>query len=94
MFFQFENREKTAKALLILCLGVWVITWLYSIVFLDWGLIAGFFMGLIYGGNLAFIPLVYAGYCLTLTKTKSSNLIYVFSISAIWVIAVGLLYWQ
>ena len=93
MFAQFENREKVANILLTLCFAVWGVTWLYSIAFVDWGLIAGFFMGLVFGGNLAFIPLVFACYSLVRSKPKSSNLVYVLVISAIWVIAVRLLYW-
>lgn len=89
----FDNREKIAKLLFGLCLVVWVVTWLYSIAFEEWGLIAGFFKGLAYGGTLAIIPFIVACYDGVQSKFKSPSLVNLLFISGIWIIAVGLLYW-
>ena len=88
-----ENREKIAKILLALCFGVWGVTWLYSIAFVDWGIIAGFFMGMVYGGNLAIVPFVIASYVFVKSKLQNSDIISVLFISGIWFFFVRLLYW-
>ena len=93
MFELFENREKVTKILLVLCFGVWGVTWLYAIAFVDWGIIAGFFMGMVYGGNLAVIPFVIACYDFVKSRLQNSNIISVLFISGIWFFFVRLQYW-
>lgn len=88
-----NNRERVANLLLFSCFGIWICTWLHTIIFIDkgWGTIAGFFKGLVYGGNAASIPFVYACYCLL--TSRSPKLFIVLLMSALWFILVRLLYW-
>lgn len=57
-----------------------------------WAPIAGFFMGLVYGGWFAIVPAVYSFLALKNENKKSSKLILIQNLSIVWFFSICLLY--
>lgn len=83
-------KARIAKLLLSFCFVAWGVTWVYAFIADEWGLIAGFFKGLVLGGCFAVIPASYAIYSLTQTKLPTFKI--VLGISLTWLLIVCSLY--
>ena len=57
-----------------------------------WAPVAGFFMGLVYGGSLSLVPAIYAGLVLRQSETNLPRLKIILAISVIWFGSVCLMY--
>ncbi len=89
-----SRKETIGTVLLIACFTVWALMWFYHSIFEseNWGLIAGFFKGLVYGGYIALIPFSFAAYGLLQSAQRSFKLVVVFIVSGLWILLVTGLY--
>jgi len=96
---ELTGAEKLATRLFLGCLVLWGLFWAYMIFLFEgtaeeemWAPIAGYFMGLVYGGFLSIVPAIYAGSALMQAKAGSSRLKFILIFSVIWFGSVCLLY--
>ena len=94
MYLRTNRKETIGTVLLVACFTVWALMWFYHSIFEseNWGLIAGFFKGLVYGGYIALIPFSFAAYSLLQSAQKSFKLVVVLIVSGLWILLVTGLY--
>ena len=96
---ELTGTEKLGTRLFLGCLVLWGLVWVYMTFLFEgtaeeemWAPIAGFFMGLVFGGFLAIVPAIYAGSALKQAKTGSARLKLILVLSVIWFGSVCLMY--
>lgn len=96
---ELARTEKLGTRLLLGCLAVWVLVWIYMTFLFEgtaeeemWAPVAGFFMGLVFGGFLSIVSAIYAGSALKQAKTESPRLKLILVLSVIWFGSVCLMY--
>lgn len=57
-------KVRIVKLLFLFCFVVWGVIWVYVFIVDEWGLIVGFFKGLVFGGCFVVIFVVYVIYLL------------------------------
>ena len=83
--------EQVGSKLFGACVVLWGAVWLYMAFVFNgtpeeemWAPVAGFFMGLIFGGFASVVPGIYAGVALTEATAKPLRLKIILALSVLW----------